>query len=74
MPREDLLSDIRQNLEIAKAVGNTFTMSYTASDPQVAQKIIGRLAELMIAANQTSVKNRAIDKDQFLEEELRRPS
>jgi succinoglycan biosynthesis transport protein ExoP len=68
---EDLLSDIRENLEIAKAVGNTFTMSYTATDPQVAQKITGRLAELMLAANQTSVKNRAIDKDQFLEEELR---
>jgi len=67
---DDLLSDIRQNLAIDKAVGNTFTMSYTATDPQVAQKIAGRLAELMLAANQNSAKNRAIDKDQFLEQEL----
>jgi succinoglycan biosynthesis transport protein ExoP len=70
IPADDLLADIRQNLEVAKAVGNTFTMSYTASDPQVAQKISGRLAEIMIQTNQNSVKNRAIDKDQFLEQEL----
>jgi succinoglycan biosynthesis transport protein ExoP len=70
IPADDLLADIRQNLEVAKAVGNTFTMSYTASDPRVAQKISGRLAEIMIQTNQNSVKNRAIDKDQFLEQEL----
>jgi succinoglycan biosynthesis transport protein ExoP len=70
IPSEDLLADISQNLEITKAAGNTFTMSYTASDPQVAQKISGRLSEIMLEANQNSLKSRAIDKDQFLEQEL----
>jgi polysaccharide biosynthesis transport protein len=69
---EDALKNISNNLEVDKAAGggSTFTMAYYATDPQAAQAITRRLAEVLIQANQISQKNRAIDKDQFLEQEL----
>jgi polysaccharide chain length determinant protein (PEP-CTERM system associated) len=71
IPMEDALKSIRNSLEISKTAGNTFTMAYHATDPQAAQAIMRRLAEILIQTNQTAQKNKAVDKDQFMEQELR---
>ena len=68
---EDQVKNVRNYLEISKTTGNTFTIAYVASDPQVAQAIIKRLAEILIQTNQDSQKNKAVDKDQFIEQELK---
>jgi polysaccharide chain length determinant protein (PEP-CTERM system associated) len=71
IPMEDALKSIRDSLEISKTTGNTFTMAYYATDPQAAQAITHRLAEILIQTNQTAQKNKAVDKDHFMEQELR---
>jgi polysaccharide biosynthesis transport protein len=68
---EDQVKYVRNYLEISRASGSIFTMAYIASDPQVAQAITKRLAEILIQTNQNSQKNKAVDKDQFIEQELR---
>jgi polysaccharide biosynthesis transport protein len=68
---EDSLKAIRNNLEISKTSGSTFTMAYYATDPQAAQVIMRRLAEILIQTNQAAQKNKAMEKDQFMEQELR---
>jgi polysaccharide chain length determinant protein (PEP-CTERM system associated) len=68
---EDSLTAIRNNLEISKRSGSTFTIAYYATDPQAAQVIMRRLAEILIQTNQAAQKNKAMEKDQFMEQELR---
>jgi polysaccharide biosynthesis transport protein len=70
-PMEDAIKSIRSNLEFSKATGGTFTMAYYAEDPQTAQAIARRLAEILIQTNQTAQRNRVVDKDQFFEQELK---
>jgi polysaccharide biosynthesis transport protein len=71
LPLEEALKNIRRRLEVSKAVGGTFTMAYSDSDPLVARDITARLADLFIQENQLSQRNKALDKDQFMEQELR---
>lgn len=71
MPLEDALKAMRANLEFTKATGSTFAMAYYATDPQVAQAVTRRLAEILIQTNQGAQKDKAIEKDVFLEQELR---
>lgn len=67
---EDQVKYIRNNLDISKTTGNTFTMGYVANSPQVAQAITKRLAEILIQTNQSAQKSKADDKGQFIEQEL----
>jgi polysaccharide chain length determinant protein (PEP-CTERM system associated) len=71
MPMEDALAAIRRNLEVSKPSGNAFTIAYYATEPQQAQAILRRLAEILIQTNQAAQRNLAVGKDQFLEQELR---
>ncbi len=71
LPLEDALKNIRRRLEVSKAIGGTFSMAYSDSDPQVARDITQRLANLLIQENQLAQRNKALDKDQFMEQELR---
>jgi succinoglycan biosynthesis transport protein ExoP len=70
IPMEDALVNIRRNLDVSRASSGTFTMAYTASDPQVAQAITRRLAEILIQTNQSAQNTKAIEKDQFMDQEL----
>ncbi|HTY60827.1 MAG TPA: Wzz/FepE/Etk N-terminal domain-containing protein [Acidobacteriota bacterium] len=67
---EDRVNDIRNYLEISKSTGNIFTMAYIASSPQVAQAVAKRLANILIDTNRDSQKEKAADKDEFMEQEL----
>lgn len=70
MPLEDALKAIRSNLDVSKLSGNAFTIAYYAPEPQQAQAILRRLAEILIQTNQAAQRNLAVGKDQFLEQEL----
>jgi polysaccharide chain length determinant protein (PEP-CTERM system associated) len=67
---EDALASVRGNLEVSNATGNTFSMAYMARDPQVAQAITRRLADILIETNQSTARQNAQDKDEFLNREL----
>jgi polysaccharide biosynthesis transport protein len=71
IPMEDQIKYIRSYLEISKSTGSIFTMAYSADSPQVAQAITRRLAEILIQTNTAAQKDKAIEKDQFIEQELR---
>jgi polysaccharide biosynthesis transport protein len=71
MPMEDQIKYIRSYLDISKATGSVFTMAYSATSPQVAQAITRRLAEILIQTNTAAQKDKAIEKDEFIEQELR---
>jgi polysaccharide biosynthesis transport protein len=71
IPMEDQIKYIRSYLEISKATGSIFTMAYSANSPQVAQAITRRLAEILIQTNTAAQKDKAIEKDEFIEQELR---
>jgi polysaccharide biosynthesis transport protein len=71
VPMEDQIKFIRSNLEISKATGSIFTMAYSADSPQVAEAITKRLAEILIQTNTAAQKDKAIEKDEFIEQELR---
>ncbi len=68
---EDKVTYVRNYLEISKTTGNTFSLAYVANSPLVAQAVTRRLAEILIQTNQASQKDKADDKDQFIEQELR---
>ena len=68
---EDQVKNVRDYLEISKTSGSVFMMGYIAPSPQIAQAITRRLAEILIQTNQAAQKDRAVDKDQFIEQELK---
>jgi polysaccharide biosynthesis transport protein len=70
IPMEDAIKSIRDNLEFTKSGGGTFTMACIAKDPQAAQAITRRLAEILLQTNRTAQRNTIVDKDQFIEQEL----
>lgn len=71
IPMEDALISIRKNLEVSKSTNGSFAMAYYAQDPQTAQAITQRLAEILIQTNQTTQRNKAVEKDQFIDQELK---
>jgi polysaccharide biosynthesis transport protein len=68
---DDAMKSIQNNVDVIREMGSTFTLSFKAPDPRDAQSVTHRLAEILIEINQASKKNKAMDKDQFLEQELR---
>jgi uncharacterized protein involved in exopolysaccharide biosynthesis len=68
---EDALKNIRNNLDVSKGSSGSFAMAYYAQNPQTAQLITRRLAEILIQTNQTAQRNKAVEKDQFIDQELK---
>jgi capsular polysaccharide biosynthesis protein len=68
---ENTLGSIRKNLYFLRVSENVFTLSYRSHDPETAQAITRRMAEILINANQMAMRTKADERDQFLEQELR---
>jgi polysaccharide chain length determinant protein (PEP-CTERM system associated) len=61
---------IDSNIKVTNTSKNIFTISYSAQDPQDAQKITKRIVESLIESNNRSRKSKAVEADDFLEKQL----
>lgn len=74
--RDDFTMDaavlaVRNNLAVQSTSRNTFLISYVATDAQLAQAVTRRIVDTLIQSSNSSRKSRAIETDQFLDEQLR---
>ena len=67
---EEAVKAISRNVEVANTSRETFTIAFRAADPQTAQNITKRMVETLISSRVSSRKTKAIDTDQFLEDQL----
>ncbi len=68
---EGTVRALRGNIEIANTSQDTFTIAFSSTDPQRAQAFTKRMVETLIQSNTSSRKTKAIETDQFLDEQLR---
>ncbi len=68
---EDAINALRGSIHVDVSTGNTFTLSYYSTDPQLARDVTKKLAESLIAANVSANKSATIETDQFVDEQLR---
>jgi polysaccharide chain length determinant protein (PEP-CTERM system associated) len=71
-PMEDVVSRMRRDIGSPqiRPGEQSFRISYVSEDPQVAQKVAGRLASLFIEENSLDRENRADSTNSFLESQL----
>jgi polysaccharide chain length determinant protein (PEP-CTERM system associated) len=68
---ENAVDSLRKQLGIEKTSDSTFTLSFTATDRQLARDVTQRLADELIRSNTASHMDKTIAADQFLDERLR---
>jgi polysaccharide chain length determinant protein (PEP-CTERM system associated) len=68
---EDAIELLRKQIEIEKTSDNTFTLSFAATDRQLAHDVTQRMADELIRSNTASRMDKTIATDQFLDEQLR---
>jgi polysaccharide chain length determinant protein (PEP-CTERM system associated) len=68
---ENAVAALRQQIGIDRTSDSTFTLSFTASDRQLARDVTQRLADELIRSNTASRMDKTIAADQFLDERLR---
>jgi polysaccharide biosynthesis transport protein len=69
---EDGIKTVGSSIEITSTSKDTFNIAFTAADPQLAQSLTRRTVESLIQNGTRSRKDKAIETDQFLEEQLRK--
>ncbi len=65
------VTGIGRNIQVVSTAGNVFSISYAAPEAQQAQQILRRIVETLITTGNSSRKSRAVEADQFLDEQLR---
>jgi polysaccharide chain length determinant protein (PEP-CTERM system associated) len=68
---ESTIKALSTNIEITSTSKDTFNIAFYSIDPKLAQALTRRTVETLIQSGSISRKNRAIEADQFLEEQLR---
>ena len=71
---EDAVKSLRKQIGIEKSSESTFTISFTATDPQFARQVTKRLVDELIRSNTAIRMDKTIATDQFLDEQLRQVS
>jgi polysaccharide chain length determinant protein (PEP-CTERM system associated) len=66
----DLVEKMKQNIEITVRAGNTFTVSYSGSQPEAVMNVTNKLASLFIEENLRIREAQAEGTAEFLENEL----
>ncbi|HET8760036.1 MAG TPA: Wzz/FepE/Etk N-terminal domain-containing protein, partial [Nitrospiria bacterium] len=66
----DLVEGMKQNIEITVRAGNTFTVSYSGSQPEAVMNVTNKLASLFIEENLRIREAQAEGTAEFLEGEL----
>ncbi|MBN2320629.1 MAG: hypothetical protein JXR49_16235 [Acidobacteria bacterium] len=68
---ENAIRAITNNIIVQSTSRNTFTVSFIATDAQVAQSFTRRIVDMLIQSGRSTRKFRAMETDQFLDEQLR---
>jgi polysaccharide chain length determinant protein (PEP-CTERM system associated) len=68
---ETTVAALQRQIGIEKTSDRTFTLSFIATDRQLARDVTQRLAEELIRSNKASRMDKTIAADQFLDERLR---
>lgn len=71
IPMEQAVERVRSQVIVGKKGSNGLSISFYSPDPAVARAVVLRMAEVLIDQNQSSQRDKAAGKDQFLEKELR---
>jgi polysaccharide chain length determinant protein (PEP-CTERM system associated) len=61
-----------RNIQILNTSRNTFSISFSASDPQTAQSFTRRMVDTLIGSSSSSRKAKAMETDQFVDDQLRK--
>lgn len=69
-PMEDVIADMRKDVEVRTIRGDAFTVAYYSRSPELAQQVAGRLASLFIEENLRDREVQAEETSQFLESQL----
>jgi polysaccharide biosynthesis transport protein len=62
----------RRNFQILNTSDNSFTISFSAGSPELAREVAKRVADILIQATETARRNKAIDADRFIDDEMRK--
>jgi polysaccharide chain length determinant protein (PEP-CTERM system associated) len=68
---EDAVKLLRKQIGIEKTSEDTFSISFTATDPQSAREVTKRLVDELIRSSTASRMDKTMATDQFLDEQLR---
>lgn len=63
---------LNRNVKILNTARNIFSISFSAPDPHLAQNVTRRMVETLIQSSSSSRKAKAVETDQFLDEQLRK--
>jgi polysaccharide biosynthesis transport protein len=63
---------VRQNIQIVVASSSTFILSFIAREPESARDITSRLASMLVEESSRARRDRAVDADKFVEDELQK--
>ncbi len=69
---DDTVRALNRNIEILNTSKNTFSISFSATQPEIAQQFTRRMVDSLIQKSSSARKTRAVETDQFLDEQLRR--
>jgi polysaccharide chain length determinant protein (PEP-CTERM system associated) len=62
---------VGKSIQVLSTSKNTFTIAYSANDASFAQNFTKRIVETLIQTSSASRKEKAVEADQFLDEQLR---
>jgi polysaccharide chain length determinant protein (PEP-CTERM system associated) len=62
---------LAKNINVTRNSSNTFQISAVATDARLAQTIVQRVVDSLIESSKSSRKTRAVEADQFVDEQLR---
>jgi succinoglycan biosynthesis transport protein ExoP len=68
---EDAVAAVRKHIEVNQTSNNTFSVSYKATDPQLAQNITEHIGNMVIQFGSLDRKSSATKTVEFLEEEVK---
>ena len=68
---EAAVRGVSKNIEITTSSKNTFNVAFHANNPQLAQSFTRRMVETLIQSRTSDRRSKAVETDQFLEEQLR---
>jgi polysaccharide chain length determinant protein (PEP-CTERM system associated) len=68
---EDAIRGLRSSITVGTTTGNMFKLSYSATEPRSARDVTKRLADVLVQSNNSARKTRALETDQFIDEQLR---
>jgi succinoglycan biosynthesis transport protein ExoP len=70
-PMESAIQALSNNIKVINVSRNVFTISYASTNAFQAQSVTKRIVDTLIQSNSSSRKNKALETDQFLDEQLR---